>query len=108
MARNRFSEDEFNRRKVPEEALEFLFPDQRGEFGEDDPADHKDGTWTSHGVVRAARFSDEDHMTALLGPSRFRLIPLDRGDSTFYCRNRPVEITAWYNPAYPIGPEPTR
>lgn len=83
---------------------DLLSPEQRGEDGEDDPADQRDDAWTRHGVARAATFGDEDHMMALQGPSRFRLTPLDVGDSRFRCRNRPVETTVWRNPAYRVGP----
>ena len=51
--------------------LDLLPPDMRGENGEDDPADHRDDAWTRHGIARASRFTDSDHMAALLGPNRY-------------------------------------
>jgi hypothetical protein len=53
---------------------ELLSPEQRGEDGEDDAADHADDAWTSHGIACAAAFGDEDHMAALMGPTRFDAI----------------------------------
>ncbi len=59
MARVRFTEHDFNRDEVSEEVREFLAPDQRGDDGEDDPADVSDPEgherdWRDYNVARAA------------------------------------------------------
>jgi hypothetical protein len=104
-----YTETDFNLGIVD---LDLLSPDQRGEDGEDEPYVHgkdEDGVWRSNpDRDRAAQFADSDHDLALRGPTRFRVIPLDMGDTRFHCRNRPVETTAYYNPSYRVGPPLTQ
>ncbi|MBI5071274.1 hypothetical protein HZB93_00005, partial [Candidatus Falkowbacteria bacterium] len=70
MACRRFVEDDFNRGELSEELRELLSPDQRGDGGEDDPADlarDADGVWRQiRDRDRAIAWaSDSDHIRLL-------------------------------------------
>ncbi len=70
MACRRFTECDFNNGRLPEELRELLSPDQRGDGGEDDPADlvrDPDGVWRQvQDRDRAIAWaSDDDHIRLL-------------------------------------------
>lgn len=139
MARNCFTEYDMNRGEPPEEMLELLSPEERGDDGEDDPADLlcSDGlpegtdravefgqntvdndvddwgtsrpkTVRDEGGNCAARFSDEDHMSALMGPTRFdgvmraHVRDVDRMSNP---RKGCLPVTVYHegDPAYRVG-----
>jgi hypothetical protein len=69
MACRRFAECDLNRGELSEELRELLSPDQRGDGGEDDPADLRqgDGVWRQiRDRDRAIAWaSDDDHIRLL-------------------------------------------
>ncbi len=80
-----------------------------------DPADIRrgDGIWRDNNLdqARAADFGDEDHMAALMGPTRFDAMMhrayLERMDRrlelTFRCRGS-SRTRVYRDPAYRVGP----